>query len=215
MCCLGAAPKLPAPERPRPIHTIDEQLVLDMMRYARRRFGDVMSGAAKDFRDPSAAMQLFCPWAVYGFCVAGRPIVAWYLADRGRYLVPAVREWLAAQERAWLSVWEVRTVDPGSGITATDLLSGEERQVHEVNGSRTLVPRDAVLARVVEHAGEAVFCGSHPRPLPPSAVVTIVRRVRTALHVRGRVPVARLREEVTGRTLITCWEAAVADLDRA
>jgi hypothetical protein len=214
-CCLRAGDGTAAPDQPAPIHAIDERLVLDMMRYARRRFGDAVPRAAKDFRDPESTMQLFCPWAVYGFHVEGRPIVAWYLAERGRHLPAAARDWLTAQQQAWLSVWEVLAVDPGTGITVKDLLSGEERQVHEVSGSRTLARRDAVLARVVEHAGDSVFCGSHPRPLSPAAAATVVRRLRTTLRTKGPVPVERLRDETIGRSLIARWEAAVADLDRA
>jgi hypothetical protein len=194
---------------------MDERLVLDMMRYARRRFGDALSRVAKDFRDPETSMQLFCPWAVYGFHVEGRPIVAWYLAEHGRHLPAGAREWLSAQRRAWLSVWEVLAVEPGTGITVRDLLSGEERQVHEVSGSRTLARRDAVLARVVDHAGDAVFCGSHPRPLSPAAAATVVRRMRTTLRIKGPVPVERLRDDTIGRRLIARWEEAVAALDRA
>src|SRR5438093_5727942 len=173
-----------------------------------------MSRAAKDFREPENSLQLFCPWAVYGFHVEGRPIVAWYLAERGRHLSAAARDWLAAQQRAWLSVWEVLAVEPGTGITVRDLLSGEERQVREVSGSRMLAPRDAVLARVVDHADEAVFCGTHPRPLSPSAAATVVRRVRATLRTKGPVPTERLRDETIGRALIARWEAAVADRDR-
>ena len=214
-CCLRAGDEPAAPAQPAPIHAMDERLVLDMMRYARRRFGDVMSRAAKDFREPENSLQLFCPWAVYGFHVEGRPIVAWYLAERGRHLSAGAREWLAAQQRAWLSVWEVLAVEPGTGITVRDLLSGRERQVHEVSGSRTLARRDAVLARVVDHAGDAVFCGSHPRPLSPAAAATVVRRIRTTLRTKGPVPVERLRDDTIGRRLIARWEEAVAALDRA
>jgi SEC-C motif len=214
-CCLRAGEATAAAAQPAPIHTIDERLVLDMMRYGDRRFGNVVSRAAKDFRDPDTTLQLFCPWAVYGLHVEGRPIVAWYLAERGRQLPTSARDWLASQQRAWLSVWEVLAVEPGTGITVRDLLSGEERQVHEVSGSRTLVRRDAVLARMVEHAGEAVFCGSHPRPLPPGAAASVVRRIRTTLRTKGPVAVERLRDDTIGRRLIARWEEAVAELDRA
>jgi hypothetical protein len=205
-CCLGIRERTVARDQPAPIHAIDEGLVLDMMRYASRRFGDIVARAAQDFRDAAATMQLFCPWLVYGIHVEGRPIVAWYLAERGHQLSAAARDWLAAQQQAWLSVWEVLAVEPGTGITVKDLLSGEKREVHEVSGSQTLVPRDAVLARVVEAAGEAVFCGSHPRPLPPSSAATVGRRLRTTLRTKGRIPVEQLRDEMVGRTLIASWK---------
>jgi len=112
-------------------------------------------------------------------------------------------------------VWEVLAVDAGMVLTVRDLLSGEQRHVHEVSGSRGLARRDALLARVVDHAGESVFCGAHPRPLPPAAAADVVRRMRTALRAKGLVPVDRLRDHAIGRRLIVRWEEAVADLDRA
>ncbi len=186
--------------------------VLDMMDYGQRRFA--VTRAGEGFRDPGRTLTLFVPWAVYGFRVDGRPLVAWYLEERGRRLSARERDWLGAQQRAWLSVWEVLAVDPGAAVTVRDLLSGEERRVREVSGSRGLAPRDALLARVVDHAGESLFCGVHPRPLPPAAA-GVVLRVRAALRAKGGVPVERLRDDGVGRRLIACWEEAVADLDRA
>jgi hypothetical protein len=53
----------------------------------------------------------------------------------------------------------VLAVEPGRTVTVRDLLSGEQRCVHEVRGSATLVARDAILARIVDHQGVSVFCG--------------------------------------------------------
>jgi hypothetical protein len=66
---------------------------------------------------------------------------------------PEERGWLEAQRRSWLTIWEITDVDPGRGLCVRDLLTGEDRQVHEVKGSRVLVKRDAVLGRVVDHDG--------------------------------------------------------------
>jgi hypothetical protein len=112
-----------------------------------------------------------------------------------------------------LSVWEVTEVEPGKGLTLHDLLSGETRDIREKSGSRTLVERDAVLGRVVDHGGVSVICGVHPRPLPPFDAAEVVRRARGRLRRKRAVPVERLRDGAFGRYLIRRWEEAVADLD--
>lgn len=106
------------------------------------------------------------------------------------------------------------SVDPGRSVTVQELLTGEQRKVAEVSASQLLVARDAILARVVEPPRESVFCGTHPRPLPPLSAAQVVAWVRAKLRKRTAVPIERLREESIGRFLIECWEEAAEELDR-
>ena len=85
--------------------------------------------------------------------------------------------------------------------------------MHESEGSKTLVLRDAVLGRVVDHEQGSFLCGLHPNPLPPWDAAEVVRRARGRLRRRRRVPVGRLRDEAFGRYLIRRWEEAVDWLD--
>ena len=163
----------------------------------------------------AAATVTSNPWAVYGFRVDGRTIVDWYLTDRGKRLTTDERGWLLAQQQSWLTIWEVLAVDPGKQVIVKDLLTGEQRTVDEVSGSKTLTKRDVVLARVVDHNGLSVFCGSHPRPLPPFEAAEVVRQARSRLRKKTAIPVDRLRDDKIGRYLIECWEDAVFDLDEA
>ena len=114
---------------------------------------------------------------------------------------------------AWLGVWEVLEVEPGTSVTVRDLLSGEQRRVHEVRGSAMLVPRDALLGRVVDHEGISVFCGIHPRPLPPREAAEVVRGARSKLRRQSAIPLERLRAEPFGRFLIARWEDSVDAMD--
>lgn len=213
-CCLDKDTARPHPaSNVAPIHQLDERLVADMIRFARLRCEDAWELAADDFVNEAAALPLFFPWLVYGFHFEGHTIVDRYLEERGRSLSAKEREWLEAQKRSWLSVWEVVEVDPGRHVMVKDLLSCEERIVHEVSGARILKKRDAVLARVVDHGGESIFCGSHPRPLPPMVAAEVVRRVRARLRRKSAIPVERLRDEPLGRYLIARWEDAVEELD--
>jgi hypothetical protein len=122
---------------------------------------------------------------------------------------PEERGWLEAQRRSWLTIWEITDVDPGRGLCVRDLLTGEDRQVHEVKGSRVLVKRDAVLGRVVDHDGISVFCGMHPNLLQPVEAAKVVAQVRVRLRRKTAPSPERLREEAIGRFMIGRWEDAV------
>ena len=196
-----------------PTHALDERLVNRLCRFALREFGEAWEDHEHDFADPDEAIQLARPWSVYCFEVDGRTVVDAYLDARGRHCSREERRWLDAQRAAWLSVWEVEAVDPGKTLTLHDLLSGERRTVRETRGSKTLVPRDALLTRVVDHDGVSLLCGVHQRPLPPFDTAEVVRRARGRLRRRRAVPVERLRGAVFGRNLIRYWEEAVEDLD--
>ena len=195
-----------------PAHALDDRLVNRLSRFARREFGAAWEAHADDFADPDEALQLARPWSVYCFEVAGKTVVDAYLDARGR-CSNEERRWLEAQRAAWLSVWEVEAVDPGQTLTLHDLLSGERRTVRETRGSKTLVPRDALLARIVDHDGVSLLCGVHQRPLPPFDTAEVVRRAQGRLRRRRAVPVERLRDAALGRNLIRYWEEAVEGLD--
>ena len=194
-------------------HDLDGLLVDRLSEFALREFGPAWFRHEADFADPDDAEQLARPWSVYGFEIDGRTVVGAFLERHGRQRTDEERTWLGAQQAAWLSVWEVLAVDPGTSITLCDLLTGETREVAEVSGSKTLVPREALLARVVDYRGAALLCGVHPRPLPPLHAAEVVHRGRGRLRLRRAVPVERLRNGTIGRYLIRRWEEAVDDLE--
>jgi hypothetical protein len=222
-CCLGKdeaaskgsdEPALAVPEgKGAPLHKLDERLVNEMMPFAVRRFDEAFRRARCDFRDEGDAVQLFIPWFVYHFLIQGKPVVQWFLEERGSSLSDASRAWLEAQQATWLSVWEVTAVEPERGrLSLKDLLSDEERIVEEVKASRTLVRRDAVLGRVVDYGGMSVLCGLYPRSLPPREAAEVVRKVRGRLRRKRAVPLERLRDERIGRYMINLWEEAVEEM---
>ncbi len=212
-CCLDGAARRTDAEGRAHVHQDDERMVRDMARFAARRFGEKWLRAADDFADAEASLQLYVPWSVYGFLVDGRSVVDWYLDAEGQRLAPRERAWLEAQQSSWLTIWEVVGVDPGKTVALRDLLSGEERLVHEVNGSKVLKSRDALLGRVVDHEGVSVLCGIHPRPLPPLEAAEVVRRVRGKLRKKTAIAVERLQDEPLGRYMIETWEGAVDNYD--
>ncbi len=210
-CCLPADEAAHAERQPtRPVHESDERLVARLTRFAMREFGDAWTAFANDFDRLLGAVSLAAPWSVYNFEVDGRTVAEAYLDRHGSRCTPDERAWMNAQRAAWLSVWEVLAVDPGRTVTLRDLLSDEQRTVQERRGSRSLVPRDAVLARIVDHEGISLLCGMHPRALPPFGAAEVVRSARgRLLRRRGAVPLDRLRDPAFGSHLIRHWEDSV------
>ncbi|MHC4946545.1 MAG: YecA family protein, partial [Planctomycetota bacterium] len=212
-CCLGKRdPEEKGLMAPAALHEMDQRLVEEMIGFAARRFGDARLKVTNDFDDPEAATQLLIPWAVYHFLIQGKPVVRWFAEEESERLSKTEIQWIEAQEASWLGLWEVITVEPGSHLTAKDLLTDEERTVQEIMGSKTLVKRDVFLGRIVDYDEVSVLCGLHPHPLPPAEGAQVVRRVRGRLRRKRAVPVDRLRDEKIGRYMIARWEETVLDL---
>ena len=212
----GRAERGPGESAASPLHVLDRILVERLMRYAFDRFGERWLQSGRAFADPDAVMQLSGPWSVYHFPVGGKSAAEWLLADPAERLSAEERAWLEAQRASWLSVWEVQAVTPGIDLTLKDQLTGATRLVLETLGSRQLVPGDAMLARVVDHAGISVLVGSHPRILPPVEAAEVVKTLRRRLRRKSPVPAQRLRAESVERLLIASWEDEIAMMtDRA
>ncbi len=215
-CCLAKDQEAGTEQRNRQTgHDLDDYLTHELIEFAYARYGPGWRCFTRDFVDVHETLQLAIPWSVYHYRTEGQSVLDAYLEESPRRLSGAERGWLEAQQAAWLSLWEVRDVERGVSITLRDLLTDETRCVHEVSGSQTLVARDVLLARIVDHKGIFLLCGSHPRPLPPTPAAEVLRRARGRLRRKRAVPVERLRDEAVGRYLIKRWEEAVDDLDAA
>lgn len=215
-CCMARDQAAGVEQRDRQAgHDLDNDLTHELIDFANRRYGVRWHDFARVFYDPQETLQLVIPWSVYHHRIEGQSVLEAYLEESPRRLSRAERDWLEAQRMAWLSVWEVSAVERGVSITLRDLLTNETRCVHEVSGSQALVARDVLLARIVDHKGVYLLCGSHPRPLPPAPAAEVLRRARGRLRRKRAVPAERLRDEAVGRYLIKRWEEAVDDLDAA
>jgi hypothetical protein len=212
-CHLEADAAAAASSAPRDDEVNDRRVVEQIFAWTARRFGP--GSWAKTLsvaHDDSEAAQIVVPWCAYHAEIDGRRIAERFLDANERRLSPAEREWLDAQLRAWLSLWEVTAVEPGAGVHVSDLLTGETRFVAERTASRTLTGRETLLARVVDHAGSSTFCGLAPRALPPAEADAVVQQVRARLRLRRAVAVERLRDEAIGAFMLARWSQAVAAL---
>jgi hypothetical protein len=193
-----------------PLHEMDNRLSDVMMAFAESRFGAEMQ-IDEQFQslDSESGIQLLLPWILYIAPVRGRRVVDWFLESRSWSLTPAEVEWLEAQRRSWLSVWEILEVDPGRGFRLRDLLTLEERFVEEVKGSLTAVPRLTILCRVVDAQGTSVMAGAHPQPLPPLEGAAVVQQIRRKLRRKGTLPIELVGRSEVASLIAHAWDDAL------
>jgi hypothetical protein len=216
-CCLGTREtERIEGRRGAGVHELDEQIVRELGEYAldqcERDWRTAMHRFERAAGPPEPLLvQLAGPWSVYGARVAGKRVVDLFLEQHASLLSPEERSWLAAQQQAWLSVWEVIGCEPGVAVTARDFLSAETRRIREVKGSRQLAVRDAVLARVVDYQGASYFCGMYPSLLPPMPAAHVVAQVRRRVRSKEQLAPDLLRDEGLGLAMIRHWAKAVRD----
>lgn len=213
-CCLSSHQQQHRQAREHEqVHERDLRWVAQLHRYALQRFGRKFERGFEDFLEPEDALPLAAPWLVFGRAIEGRTVVDWFLEERGRALPAADRAWLEAQRDAWLSLWEVTGVIPGERLSMRDLLTGETREIREVEGSKFAVARDTLLARVVDFEGVSLLCGMHPRVLPPRYAAVALEDAQAKLRRKRAVPPERLNDGKFGRHLIRTWDELVEDFD--
>jgi SEC-C motif len=192
-----------------------------LMRFARMRHGphwlqDVLDAAGLlDGREPSEAeMSIVIPWLQHfqvnttGLTLASE----WRQHERHR-ISPDESLLLGAYDSAWVSLWEVAEVEPGIGSRLTDVLTREERFVHDVRSSSTLKRFDTVLAIILTCDGVSFFGGVHARPLPPRFAEAVMREARRMCRVRTRpVSPAKLRDPDMQLELLSLWSVVVEDM---
>ncbi len=208
--------------RANAVKELDRQLSDRLMRFAQMRLGrDWLEPALDAYvgdeirKIDETELMLLIPWAMYHWPVREDDVTVASLfeQEKGSQLSRRMRDVLLGQFESWLSVWEVREIENGLGLSVTDLLTGEERFVHELSALEFLHARDAVLAEVVDGGGISFFGSIHPQPLKPRDAEHVVRQIRKMCRVRTRpVKVTQLRDLAVQLTLIDAWRSLVAEL---
>ncbi|MGI9042508.1 MAG: YecA family protein [Gemmatimonadaceae bacterium] len=226
--CCGRATKLSTPpevSRAGTVKAADHDLLERLLRFSRSRLernwakqaiGDYL-GNGEDEIDETE-MQLAMPWVCFHYSLPGHgiPLARLFADEKGARLSAELREVLNANLNAWLSIWEVNDVNPGVGVTVTDLLTGAERFVHEVSGTETMEPRSALLGRVVDSGGISFFGGVHPQPMPPTEADILVREGKRICRVRTKpARLDDLRNPQTQLMLIHSFRRAAYRLTHA
>ena len=194
------------------LHRMDTELTFRMMEFAVDEFGEAWRKIRQGMAREAGQALLEATIAVYCLELSETTVVDAYLEARSSDCSADEREWLEAQRRAWWSVWEVEAVEPGWTLSMVDLLTGERRTVLDRSASRGLGPRDALLARVVDHDALSLFAAIHPSVLPPFDAAEVVEQARRKLRRKRAVPPERLRDGRFANALVRYWQMAVEAL---
>ncbi len=187
-CHLDAINELPLDSAKASIHVRDERVVHDVIALGARRFGaDAIARVVEQkFGTRGAPIQLMSPLVAYEIPFDGKSLAVHFLEAATRGSSADDRTWIERQLQTRLSIWEVLSVERGKGLEVVDLLSGHRCFVDENLGSQTLLPRQAVLGRVV--LGERnVFCGMHESPLGPMEADHVVQKARGTSLATGEL----------------------------
>ncbi len=221
--CHGAAtsdaPASPEAARARTLKVADVELGERLVRFARMRHGPDWLQEVLDSEPlfvelgtpADAEMPIFIPWLLFFRRGADDATIAdeW---RREQVMRPSsdARLLQDAYAEAWMSVWEVAEVVRGVGSRMKDLLTGEERFVHDVRSAETLERFDSMLAIIVTCDGISFFGGGHAQPLPPQYAEQVVRAGRRLCRVRTRpAPPSRLRDPEVQLALLATWRGMV------
>jgi hypothetical protein len=220
-CCYGEAnTSTPSDyDRAMKLHDLDRGVVEQVMKFARSLFGkgwlDELLGEVDMILNETTAGYLVIS-AVYFWMGDGATPVEHFLASpASRRLTAREREWIVAQQRSWLSLWEVVEVARGFGFTVRDLITGEVRKVTERSATQDVTLHDGFLARIVDFEGLSVLGGLHPRILPPRPLEALVKKIRKSARLgTNGVTVDVLRKAVSFEDWCNFWQRAVDEHDR-
>jgi hypothetical protein len=192
--------------QPSELERLDEALLVHLFDYAHARWGRQFTDRVIRLIRVQAEAPLLSRVGAYHLAVDGERTVADCFADdRATSLDQRERRLLAAQQAAWLSLWQVERIIAGEGVELHDLLTGETRWIAD-GAAFEGVPQDGVLlARVVHCDGENVL-SAHPVMLSLRAAVEVAERMRRYLRTRSAIAPERLRHPNSVRYLLKRWQ---------
>ena len=201
---------------PTALHDLDGRLEKRLLRFSESHPDQKwMKALPVIMARDSGGLALIAKWVLYNLPAKGGAFAERYVDANGDLLSPGARDWVRAQSRAWLSIWEVREIEAGKRMILRDLLSGEEREVLEKGATQTLSVNQAILARVADWQDFSLLCGCHQSPLPPLEADAVVRAVQKKLKRKKNATPDMLREVKIGRLMIELWSEAVSEHDIA
>jgi hypothetical protein len=194
-----------------------DKLTRDMMRFAGRKFGEMVDEAWQDFNmsdepdaiaDRSIENQIFMPYFLFHWDPDGNSwnkhtpgkggvVVRWYTLEKAKWLTEMDRTFLEQAATQPVSFHEVLKTEPGERIVLRDLLIGSQNEVIERSASRTLRPGDIAYAQVWNLSGVAILGCCAPLPIPPSGKVDVF-----ALRKKLRKRIAKQNRDLTADDLI-------------
>ena len=224
---LAAATASPEDACAAAFRQCDAALSKRILRFAFTRYGaelpaDVLDDASVLHYEELCDIDspLLIPWMVHFHAGAAGLTLAeeWRRHERGS-VSGDDRIILDAYANAWLSLWEVAEVGPGTGLGLVDLLTGEERFVRDVRDMRDLRASeplqlfDSVLAIVIDCGGISLFGGVHGQQLSPPWAQLATDDMRSILEVGTRaVTPGMLRHAERQHDVLLSWNDTLEEM---
>jgi len=216
----AAAAAAPEAARVAALEAHVEAVTERLLRFARARYGaewlmDVLrrEGLLQNGPLPNAEVPLVLSWLTqYRVDSTGLTLVETWRRHQRDAASDDDQVILDAYANAWLSVWEVAEVQPGTGLRMVDLLTSEERFVRDVRTSDLLERRNAVLAIVLDCDGVSFYGGMYLQPLPSFEVARVTDAARRLCGVpTGVVSSQMLRDPKLHLDLLALWRKQVEE----
>jgi hypothetical protein len=186
-----------------------DQLTRDMLRFARRKFGDQIQVAWEDFNMTNLPVrldaypgeqQIFMPYFLFhwdpqrprtgkGAIRRGGIVARWYELEKGARLSEMERLFLEQATTQPLSFFEVLWSEPGERIRLRDILIGGETEVVERSASRMLERGDIVYAQIWNLGTLSILGCTAPIIIPPSwkgEVIGLRKQLRRKIAKQNR-----------------------------
>src|SRR3954451_9592403 len=114
------------------LHQLDRRVAERSLRYGGSRFhAELQEDIEWLDSHPMMSPDFATAWLIYIARHDERPLIDWYLDEHALSLPGGTLEWLEAQQKSWLSIWEVLAVERGR-IVLRDPLTRAQVGGHHV-----------------------------------------------------------------------------------
>jgi hypothetical protein len=172
--------------------------------------GSDAEGTPFDSQTPH--IQIFLPWFLHCWLAPGatarnpdtRP-TAYYLHARGSRLEPLARRYFEACLLAPFGFHEVVRCEPGVGFHTREIITGEERQVHEQGASASMRAGDILYGQLVDVEGITMLEACGACAIPPIRKIELVdlrKSLKRHIKLEGTALLKAVEEELRSLYLI-------------
>jgi hypothetical protein len=203
-CCLNAADKAKVIDHFwYRLRTAIDPLVGELARFSHRYFSypaieeaweEFTQGSANELYNESAHLSVFMPWFYFNWHLPIDPlrelneetpltIAQAYVQSKRYRLDPLVVRYIEQCHLRPFSFYDIQSVRPDHGMVMRDIFTGQVVDVIERAASKTLIPHDIILAKVVtmEHIHVIEACAPISFPPIKKELILSLRKV-----IRGK-----------------------------
>ena len=161
-------------------HTV-ERLGNDAIEAAWEEFVLGSDAEGTPFDPETPHIQIFLPWFLHCWRAPGASArspettpTAYYLRARGSRLEPMARSYFEACLVGPFGFHEIVRCEPGIGFQTREIITGEERQVHEQSASASMCAGDILYGQLVDVEGITMLEACGACAIPPVRKIELV-----------------------------------------